>query len=529
MFMRNKKIIVANRNNKKIGEKRVKFNGKQVEVVGSIKFNKELETKHTLIVGSSGSGKTVILRRLYRGIKEHSLKLSPEKKQKIKMIIHDTQGDWIRAFYNSETDYIFNPLDIRHMNWNIFSIIKTIADLRKISSALIPENPKIDPLWIESPRAIFEGGMKVCIAEKNMNNASLKALFRLDRESLLEKFRVVEGCESAYNYLNGAGQADNVFSNFMSYIRLLDGVLNSENKEFNINEFLEKGTGTIFLGNFMSIQDVVSPFISLFLDSLTSNLLEMKNDEDRRIHFFLDEFASLKKMDSVVNLITKARKNGGCVYLGLQTYTQMKEIYGENLASTIFGNTSTKMFFQVSDTETKKYLSDTIGEKEEEVSTVSNSTGTEENRDGQSYNAQIMRSPAVLESEFTSLQEHQFYFFQRGSYWCKIEGDFMLDFDIYEEKENMMIMNSGFIIKEMNDFHNFYSINSEGKVEIETLLEKEKIDDTKVVSTEKIEEDTDKIDDEFERELEQQFKFVQQRENNLNSVPDDFQQQNPFN
>ena len=80
------------------------------------------EQSHTLIVGSTGSGKTRIITNLLYQLHKHGQKA----------IVVDVKGDFIKNFYSKNLGgIILNPIDERGENWNIF---KETDALRGFSS-----------------------------------------------------------------------------------------------------------------------------------------------------------------------------------------------------------------------------------------------------------------------------------------------------------------------------------------------------------------------------------------------------------
>ncbi len=69
--------------------------------------------------------------------------------------------------------------------------------------------------------------------------------------------------------------------------------------------------------------------LSLFIDFMGRKLLSLDDDENRSIYFILDEFGTLQKMPTIVDILTQARSKGGRVFLGTQDFSKIDEIYGK--------------------------------------------------------------------------------------------------------------------------------------------------------------------------------------------------------
>lgn len=83
---------------------------------------------------------------------------------------------------------------------------------------------------------------------------------------------------------------------------------------------------------------------------------------DKRILFVLDEFANLGRMEDVEDGITYLAGNGIQLWLIVQDFSQLKNVYKEK-AETIFANCGARMVFNVQDLETAKKVSEMIGNR----------------------------------------------------------------------------------------------------------------------------------------------------------------------
>ena len=65
------------------------------------------ETQHTIVSGTTGSGKTVLISDLVAQIRDRGERC----------VIYDKMGSYIRSFYDPERDVLMNPLDARAPRW----------------------------------------------------------------------------------------------------------------------------------------------------------------------------------------------------------------------------------------------------------------------------------------------------------------------------------------------------------------------------------------------------------------------------
>ncbi|MCD4668187.1 MAG: type IV secretion system DNA-binding domain-containing protein, partial [Sulfurimonas sp.] len=416
-------------------------------IVGAVaKIDEAYETMHGIIIGSSGTGKSVFLKRLYLWQKKN--------RPNGKWVIHDVKGDWVSSFYNPTNDFIFNFSDTRSINFNVFSIIKSVNDIKSVVATIIPRNPnEKEPIWTDSGRDILEGCFYYCIANNQKTNQHMKQLMLLSHKDLAEKLSTIKGAEIAFGHLSSSPtQAGNFMSNFRSKAAFFSSIPDTKiEQEINIEEWInQQGQSTIFLYNNTKDKDLNASRISIFVDSTVKTLLSMGESKSRRVYFLLDEFGSLNKMDSIVDGLALLRSFGGSIWIGIQEVQRIYSIYGKDLTSTIVNNTATKVILRSQEVETLEFSSKLIGKQEIEQTNMNASIGTKSNRDGVSYNKAIKEKTTILASEIAQLANNEFYF-KNGDYnWTHIKTEFIQERDLYPIINKHLIERSDLLLKNIN-------------------------------------------------------------------------------
>jgi hypothetical protein len=106
----------------------------------------------------------------------------------------------------------------------------------------------------------------------------------------------------------------------------------------------------------------LKPLLRAVVESAATALLSQPTQRGRRIWFVLDEFASVGKVDKLLDLLSKGRKKGGCAIIGTQAIGQIDSIWGKDARSTIRNCLQTLVALSAADQETCKWVSDDIGE-----------------------------------------------------------------------------------------------------------------------------------------------------------------------
>ena len=113
----------------------------------------------------------------------------------------------------------------------------------------------------------------------------------------------------------------------------------------------------------------------------------------------LDELADLPRVDNLARLLPEGRKFGAAVVLTFQALGQMRHRYGPQIAESMLGCCNTKLFLQTIDSETRQWASQTIGECEVEIQTMTDALAEGDDKPRTTLGRMRKMRPAVLESE----------------------------------------------------------------------------------------------------------------------------------
>lgn len=133
--------------------------------IGAVQIPSELETRHFAILGTTGSGKTTVLRQHLDQIEARGEAA----------LVYDTSGEFIAHYYRPERgDIILNPFDERCAFWSPFDEIAHPADADRIAHQLVSETGSHDDdVWLETSRILVANMLRALWAE---GNGTLEAL-----------------------------------------------------------------------------------------------------------------------------------------------------------------------------------------------------------------------------------------------------------------------------------------------------------------------------------------------------------------
>ena len=162
----------------------------------------------------------------------------------------------------------------------------------------------------------------------------------------------------------------NRFARFMDTLAIFDSTSSSS---FNPADLL-KGRMTIYLILPPEHMRTQSPLLRMWIGSMLRAIVRGGIQEKHKIHFLLDEAASLGRMEALDDAVDKYRAFGVRLQFYYQSLGQLKKCWPEGGDQTLLSNTS-QIYFGVNDNETAKYVSERLGESTIAVRSGGSNTG----------------------------------------------------------------------------------------------------------------------------------------------------------
>lgn len=377
--------------------------------VGKMPLVKDTETRHFLVTGATGSGKTNLMHQLLPQI----------EKKKDPSIIIDQTGEMIARYYNKERgDIIFNPFDARRKDWDFFEDCATQEELERFSKILFGFNRKrskshSDPFWEQSAEYVFNA----CVEYLGKNDKkTLRALKEITLDANLETLQQILKGTSAERYLtdDGKGVATSVLSMVATTVKpMIHLSEDSVNGMFSLKEYfqnIKKGSSSwLFLSTKPSSRELTLPLIACISELSLTHLMDIGINKDRRIWCIFDELASLGTLPALPPLMAEGRKYGACVVAALQSLNQLYDNYGHYAGSSIFGQFGTSFFFRNTEPAIAKLFSDMCGTETVTRQQKNTSFGANTFRDGISYSEHQQKQPIVQLNDLASLRVGECY------------------------------------------------------------------------------------------------------------------------
>ena len=356
------------------------------------------ETKHTIVSGTTGSGKTVLIADLVDQIRSHGERC----------VVYDKMGSYTETFFDEERDVLLNPLDDRSPRWSPFLEARTARDFDTMAAALIPrQKDAADPFWITAARQLFSHGAAVLWKRGETRNRVL--VEHLLKTELSELAEAMEGTV-AQSIVDPANPktALSVRAMLTANIGAMD-LLPDEGDSFSIREWIEHdGGGSLFLTSRGDQHASLRGLISTWLEIAVNALLSLPRADGRRIWVVLDELPTLHQLPSLRPGLAESRQFGGCFVLGVQVFSALRDLYGRDGAETISGLCGTRVVLAAPDRDTSEWSAESLGRAEIESLSEGVSYDTGEHpgapRDNVTLSARRDLRPLVLPAEVARLE-----------------------------------------------------------------------------------------------------------------------------
>jgi hypothetical protein len=352
--------------------------------MGEVPVPVESEPYHFLMVGSTGTGKSVAIGNLLETIRERG----------DTALLVDSGGGFLSKYYDPETDFVFNPYDDRCVGWSPAAEMQGAWDAQALARSIVPDGVGDSKEW-NSYAQTFIGSLLRKLWETNRLNMR-DFLYYVQAAPISELQTMLEGTAAAGQMASEKtfGSIRTIASNYVTSYDYLP----ANKPVFSISKMIEaEHSGVLFISYRDDQLDSLRNLMACALDVASRTILSLKPDPDRRIWLIIDEFASIGKVQSIEAVATKARKAGGCLVLGIQSISQLKDRYGDHGAQTILSCLSTWLVLRCSDADTAEYMSKYIGDAE--IKRTQQGASTSDSGESTSWNEQSSTQRVVLASQ----------------------------------------------------------------------------------------------------------------------------------
>jgi len=152
----------------------------------------------------------------------------------------------------------------------------------------------------------------------------------------------------------------------------------------------------------------------------------------RPVYYILDEFANMPKIEGLNRIITVARSRWIYLNMAIQSYSQLDDVYGKEVAEIVRGQCRSTLFYGTPDLKTREEFSKELGQKTIEVDSRTKQEGSGKEKTNYSTSTSLQQVALVHPSDLNKIPLGQNITNNFQQYPCKsIVTPYFKTLDLY--------------------------------------------------------------------------------------------------
>ena len=323
---------------------------------------------HYLVMGATGSGKTVIVAKpMIKLLSKHgeSMILTDPKGELYEdtaaMLKEEGYNIVVLNFRNPQQGNAWNPMSLPYELYKEGNSDKAIELLDDLAINILHDEQKSsDPFW-NNTAADYFSGLSLGLFEDgtpeqiNLNSVNLMSSLGEERfggpnnNYIKEYFNDKDPSKPAY--VNASGTVfttdetkQGIISTFKQKIKIFSSRENLS-EMLSYTDFDMRDIGRKKTAVFIIVQDekkTLHPLATIFIKQSYETLIDVAQECGRKLpfrtNFILDEFANMPPLKDVTTMVTAARSRHIRFTFIIQNFAQLTQVYGKENGDTIRGN-----------------------------------------------------------------------------------------------------------------------------------------------------------------------------------------------
>src|SRR6185312_8069660 len=264
------------------------------------------ETKHFKIIGTTGTGKTTVIRELLSGALGRGQRA----------VIADPDGGYLKQFLqHARGDVILNPFDRRSARWDLFAEIVELHDAEQLARSLISDEDGAERSWRAYARTFL---MSVLRQLHKAGEHDLRRLYwYLALAPVGELHEVLENTPAgAFLGQDNGRFFDSVRSVATTHLASIEHLsVQTEGPLLSVRKWTREGRGVLFLpyraGQVAALRNLISTWMRVAIFEAMQ-----AGEDDQGLWFVVDELDALGAIDGLKHALARLRKFGGRCVLG---------------------------------------------------------------------------------------------------------------------------------------------------------------------------------------------------------------------
>jgi hypothetical protein len=325
---------------------------------------------HFLVVGTTGSGKTVQIRLLMQSVFKNFGKGLNQR-----AVVYDGKREYIPILLGMDIKvpiHILNPFDARSVPWNIAEDVNTPAAAWQIASIFIPEEHSVQPFFADASRQILYGVLYALL-----KTAPYKWTLR-------DVVLICRNKERISRTLGLTEETKEIRENYFSEKKTLNGILSTLDTKLapvrivaalwdwsvikrkavgvSVHSWI-KGESIFVLGHHVKFSESVTKINAALLRTFSDVIVSQPDTSIPSSWLFLDELREGPKVESLASINNQGRSKGAVLVMGIQNLSGFQHVYNDKLAEEILGQTRYKSCLRIDSHTTAKWVQEHFGEQ----------------------------------------------------------------------------------------------------------------------------------------------------------------------
>jgi hypothetical protein len=365
--------------------------------LGNVPMPPKREMLHTLICGTTGTGKTVALRALLEDIRRRG----------DRTVVIDAGYNLMPAFCR-DGDLLLSATDPDSLGWDLRNEATSPDEWATWAGSICAVKGSGESAqWMAKARD-FLADICIQVGAESTN----RDLFEIATQYDVEALQGILAGTASYAALADGG------SSYLSSVRsnLGTGVKNwgrAKGGDFSVRAFMQDTTSAKWL--WLPYSDATigtsAPAIAAWMDiAITGGLSRAESAPGPATWLIIDELDSIGTLPMLKKAVTRLRKYRVSVVAAIQDYSQLVATYGPEDAATLYANLSNKLFLRCGDSLAEK-ISQDIGDTERRELQTQRSRGLQARGSSSNLSAtdQYRTERGLLPSEISGLPDRVGY------------------------------------------------------------------------------------------------------------------------